>query len=63
LGVIRFIHTADWQLGKPFGRMLDEARVALQEARLDAIDAIARLAADKGAEDVLDARPNTPTLR
>jgi hypothetical protein len=43
--------------------MLDEARVALQEARLDAIDAIARLAADKGAEDVLDARPNTPTLR
>jgi DNA repair exonuclease SbcCD nuclease subunit len=33
--------------------MLDEARVALQEARLDAIDAIARLAADKGAEDVL----------
>lgn len=51
--MIRFVHTADWQLGKPFGRMPDEARVALQEARLDAIDAIARLAADKGAEDIL----------
>jgi DNA repair exonuclease SbcCD nuclease subunit len=51
--VIRFIHTADWQLGKPFGRMPDEVRTALQEARLDAIDAIGKLAADKSAADVL----------
>jgi DNA repair exonuclease SbcCD nuclease subunit len=51
--MIRFIHTADWQLGKPFGRVRDEARVALQEARLDAIDAIAALAGAKGAGDVL----------
>jgi len=51
--VIRFIHTADWQLGKPFGRMPDEVRTALQEARLDAIDAIGKLAADKGADDIL----------
>ncbi|MCI3132055.1 metallophosphoesterase family protein [Phenylobacterium aquaticum] len=51
--MIRFIHTADWQLGKPFGRMPDEARTALQDARLDAIDAIAKLSAGKDARDVL----------
>ena len=51
--MIRFIHTADWQLGKPFGRMPDDVRTALQEARLDAIDAIGKLAADKSADDVL----------
>lgn len=51
--MIRFIHTADWQLGKPFGRMPEDVRTVLQEARLDAIDAIAKLAADKGAGDVL----------
>jgi DNA repair exonuclease SbcCD nuclease subunit len=32
---MRFIHTSDWQLGKPFGRLLDEARAALQEALLE----------------------------
>lgn len=51
--MIRFIHTADWQLGKPFGRMPEDVRIVLQEARLDVIDAIATLAADKGADDVL----------
>jgi len=51
--MIRFIHTADWQLGKPFGRMPEDVRIVLQEARLDVIDAIAKLAADKGADDVL----------
>ena len=51
--MIRFIHTADWQLGKPFGRMPEEVRAALQEARLDAIDAIGKLASDRGADDVL----------
>jgi DNA repair exonuclease SbcCD nuclease subunit len=51
--MIRFIHTADWQLGKPFGRMPEGVRIVLQEARLDVIDAIAKLAADKGADDVL----------
>ena len=41
---MRFIHTSDWQLGKPFGRMPPEVRGALQEARLDVIDTIATLA-------------------
>jgi DNA repair exonuclease SbcCD nuclease subunit len=50
---MRFIHTSDWQLGKPFGRAPAEARLALQEARLDAIDAIAAVARTNGAPTVL----------
>ena len=44
---MRLIHTADWQLGKPFGRFETEVRSALTEARFDAIDAIGRLAAEQ----------------
>ena len=51
--VIRFIHTADWQLGKPFGRAPAEARIVLQDARLEAIDAIAKLAAEHDVEHIL----------
>jgi DNA repair exonuclease SbcCD nuclease subunit len=50
---MRFIHTSDWQLGKPFGRMPPEVRAALQEARLDAIDTIAALARREDAPVVL----------
>lgn len=50
---MKLIHTADWQLGKPFGRFAPEVRSALTEARFDAIDSIGRAAADKGAEHVL----------
>lgn len=50
---MRFIHTSDWQLGKPFGRMPPDVRSALQEARLDAIDAIAKLARSENAPLVL----------
>jgi DNA repair exonuclease SbcCD nuclease subunit len=46
---MKFVHTSDWQLGKPFGRAPDHARGALREARLDAIDAIGALAAREGA--------------
>jgi hypothetical protein len=50
---MRFIHTSDWQLGKPFGRLPDEARAALQEARLDAIDSLAAAARRQDARTVL----------
>ncbi|MFZ5730903.1 MAG: metallophosphoesterase family protein [Pseudomonadota bacterium] len=50
---MRFIHTSDWQLGKPFGRAPEGARNALQEARLDAIDAIAGAARLDGVDLVL----------
>ncbi|UQR61326.1 DNA repair exonuclease [Bradyrhizobium sp. C-145] len=50
---MRFIHTSDWQLGKPFGRVPDQARAALFEARLDAIDTLAAAARREGAKIVL----------
>lgn len=50
---IRIIHTADWQLGKPFGRFPAEVRAALAEARLDAIDSIAAAASSAGAAHVI----------
>ncbi|MBR0663996.1 DNA repair exonuclease [Roseomonas hellenica] len=50
---MKIIHTADWQLGKPYGRFPQEVRSALSEARLDAIDRIASAARDTGAGQVL----------
>jgi DNA repair exonuclease SbcCD nuclease subunit len=50
---IKIIHTADWQLGKPFGRFPVEVRAALTEARFDAIDRIAAAATSAGAAHVL----------
>jgi hypothetical protein len=36
--MITFIHTADWQLGKPFSRVADNGkRTRLQEQRIAAI--------------------------
>ena len=51
--MIRIVHTADWQLGKPFGRFPDQVRTALMEARLDVIDTIGKLAADRAASHVV----------
>ena len=50
---MRFIHTSDWQLGKPFGRAPEQARAALLEARLDAIDTLAAAARSEGTDIVL----------
>lgn len=50
---VKIIHSADWQLGKPFGRFSQEVRNALSEARLDAIDRLAAVATDVGAPHVL----------
>jgi hypothetical protein len=50
---MRFIHTADWQLGKPFGRFDIDVRAALTEARFEALDAIGKAAAENGAGHVL----------
>lgn len=45
--MIRIIHSADWQLGKPFGRFPDEVRAALTEARFDVIDRIGALSSER----------------
>jgi DNA repair exonuclease SbcCD nuclease subunit len=50
---MRLIHTADWQIGKVF-RFVDQATMGvLQEARLDAIATIGRLARQHAAPLVL----------
>lgn len=51
--MVRVVHTADWQLGKPFGGFPDEVRSALAEARLDVIDRIGNIAADEAAQHIL----------
>ena len=51
--MFRFIHTADWQLGKPFGRFRPETAHGLQRARLDAIGRIADVARAHGAAHVV----------
>lgn len=53
MATIKIIHTADWQLGKPFGRFPPEVSAALSEARLDAIDRLAAVAAGRGAAHVV----------
>lgn len=50
---LKIIHTADWQLGKPFGRFPQEVRSALAEARLDAIDRLGAAAKSSGAPHIV----------
>ena len=49
----RFIHTADWQIGKVFRFVDDAAMGGLQLARLDAITRIGELASKHDAHHVL----------
>lgn len=49
----RFIHTADWQLGKPFANFPPDLAGELAAARFDAIRRIAAVAAERQAEHVL----------
>lgn len=51
--MVRIVHTADWQLGKPFGGLPDDVRAALADARLDVIDRIAEVALQNRAGHVL----------
>lgn len=48
-----FVHTADWQIGKGFGSMPSDKAPLLREARLAAIDRIARVARAEDARHVL----------
>ena len=65
----RFIHTADWQLGKPFAGITDASnRHRLQQARLDVIDRIGKAAREHQAAfivvagDVFDSPTPTKAL-
>src|SRR5262249_44947032 len=50
---IRFIHTADWQIGKPFGNIPDEAAVPLRQQRIDTVKRIAALAVSDKCDAVV----------
>ncbi|MGM0768869.1 MAG: metallophosphoesterase family protein [Pseudomonadota bacterium] len=49
----RFLHTADWQIGRYYSRFDNEDAVALAEARFTAIERLARLAVDQRCDAVL----------
>ena len=51
--MIRFLHTADLHLGKPFGRFPEELRGRLREARHASIARLAAAARAHGAADIL----------
>ena len=51
--MVRVLHSADWQLGKAFGRFESDVRSALAEARFDAIDTIGEAARTHDAGHVL----------
>jgi DNA repair exonuclease SbcCD nuclease subunit len=49
----KFIHTADWQIDKPFGTIGAEKAAVLRQARLDVIGRIAGAARERGIAHVL----------
>lgn len=49
----RFLHTADWQMGRVFSRFDTEDGAALVEARYTAIERLAKLAGDQNCDAVL----------
>lgn len=51
---VTFIHTADWQLGKPFASLRDDAkRHRLQQERLSSIQRLGDVASEAGADFIL----------
>lgn len=49
----RFLHTADWQIGRQYGRFADEDASILADARFDAITRLAKLANAEKVDAVL----------
>lgn len=51
---MRFIHTADWQIGKPYARVADpDKRARLRQERLSAIGRLGAVAREHGAAFIL----------
>lgn len=51
--MVSFIHTADWQLGKPFGNIRGDAGAFLRKQRIETIGTIGRLATDKKVDFIV----------
>lgn len=62
--MVRLIHTADWQIGKGYGNLGEEAACLLRKARLDAVDRMGAAARDVDAAYVAVAGDlwDSPTL-
>jgi DNA repair exonuclease SbcCD nuclease subunit len=50
---VRFLHTADLQIGKPFGQFPPETAAPLRAARFDTLKRVALLGRDRGVDAVL----------
>lgn len=50
---VRFLHSADWHLGRPFRQIPGDAGAVLREQRLEAVRTIAALARDRAVDAVL----------
>ena len=50
---VRFLHTADLQIGKPFGQFPPEIAATLRAARFDTLKRVALLGRDRGVDAVL----------
>ena len=51
--MVRFLHTADWQLGKRFGQFEDALAGRLTQARVDVVERIRDAARERGIGHVL----------
>jgi hypothetical protein len=51
--MLKLLHTADWQIGRQYGRFDPEDAAALAEARFTAVERIAALAASERVDAVL----------
>ncbi|QEI09001.1 DNA repair exonuclease [Pigmentiphaga aceris] len=51
--MLRFIHTADWQIGRHYGQFDVEDGAVLADARIDTVGRIAQLAASRQVDAVL----------
>ena len=49
----RFLHTADWQIGRQYSQFSPDDAVPLADARLEVIETIARLANEHAVDAVL----------
>lgn len=50
---MRLLHTADWQLGKPFTGMTGDIGAHLRKARFDTVERLAELANDRNCDAIL----------
>lgn len=50
---MRILHTADWQIGKGFGRIPGDSGAALRNQRLETVAQLARMATDYAVDAVL----------